>query len=188
MRLFFIHHSTSCTWTKYFFIHDRVCKIKRCNHQVTIISYKKAPHGWMRCCFIHHAMSCRWLKYCFHTYRVFSWLQFIGAFTFCKAFVVCVAELWGFRGATRAREARVSRTARMAYIQSGMFLHRLTSPLLRLCSYIFFFPSLGTSLVEIFCCSEDSSVSSENSNGVHSIRCSVASSHMSLSQSIPSGA
>ncbi len=111
-----------------------------------------------------------------------------GAFTFCKAFVVCLRSSQGFGAQTPAREARVSGTARMAYIQSGMLLHRLTSPLLRLCSDIFFFPSLGTSPVEIFCCSKDGSVSSENSTGGHSIRCSVASSHMSLSQSPPSGA
>lgn len=65
--------------------------------------------------------------------------------------VCCLcAEVWGFRCATRAREARVSRTARMAYIQSGMLLHRLTSPLLRLCSYFFFFPLLVLLLSKSF--------------------------------------
>ncbi len=65
----------------------------------------------MRYCFIHHAMSCRWTKYCFHTCRVFSWLQFIGAFTFCKAFVVCVRSSQGF-GAQRAREKQGFREQR----------------------------------------------------------------------------
>lgn len=65
--------------------------------------------------------------------------------------VCCLcAELSGFRCATRAREARVSRTARMAYIQSGMLLHGLTSPLLRLCSDIFFFPLLVLLLSKSF--------------------------------------